>query len=324
MFQQHKEFFSKPEHLGVITNTDGISLFKSSCVTLWPIYLQIANLPPLLRFSPSNIITCGVWFGQKKPDMASFLSPILHQLDRLSVVGFSFFCAEGNKTVRLKPLFSIFDLIAKAPILNMKQFNGEYGCPTCLHPGKRDCRTRIYLPPLYFHHFALLVCSMHILLQKKCSVAMCNAAQEMLQDFYMLLPELYDKSMCTINAHLLIHLPYFVKLWGPLWTHLAFSFESMSGTLTGMVHSTRKVAEQLLFCLDVRNTLQVIICELETKESPEVLTYLNHHQHRRSNMIKLKDGYIIGSINSYVLTAKEFQLVKNICRFAPRETKNFD
>ena len=70
----------------------------------------------------------------------------------------------------------------------------------------------------------------------------------------------------------------------------------MNGTLTGIFHSTRKVAEQLLFCLDVRNTLQVIIHELEMKESPEVLTYLNHHQHRQSNMIKLKDGYIIGSI----------------------------
>ena len=36
----------------------------------------------------------------------------------------------------MKLLFGVFDLIAKASVLNMKQFNGFYGCPTCLHPGE--------------------------------------------------------------------------------------------------------------------------------------------------------------------------------------------
>ena len=41
--------------------------------------------------------------------------------------------------------FGIFDLVAKAPILNMIQLNGENGCPTCLHPGVWDS-SRYYLP----------------------------------------------------------------------------------------------------------------------------------------------------------------------------------
>ena len=47
--------------------------------------------------------------------------------------------------MRLQLLFGVLDLIAKAPALNMKQFNGENGCPVCLHPGVWD-RTCLYLP----------------------------------------------------------------------------------------------------------------------------------------------------------------------------------
>ena len=74
MFQNHKEFFSKKEHLGVILNTDGVSMFKSSRVTIWPVYIQIANLLPALQVRVNNIITCGIWVGQKKPSMSVLLN----------------------------------------------------------------------------------------------------------------------------------------------------------------------------------------------------------------------------------------------------------
>ncbi len=166
-----------------------------------------------------------------------------------------------------------------------------YSLPLLLHK----------LPPLYFHHFALLVCSIHLLLQKKISRAMCNAAEEMLNDFYALIPELYGYSLCTVNTHSLIHLPYYVKLWGPLWTHSAFSFESMNGSLTGMLHSTRKIAEQLSFSIDVKHSLQQIISHLEENESPELLKYIECSRHSRSNMIKLQVGYAIGTYKLYCL-----------------------
>lgn len=39
----------------------------------------------------------------------------------------------------------IADLPAKAAMLNIKQFNGEYGCAVCLHPGESSGRgVRIY------------------------------------------------------------------------------------------------------------------------------------------------------------------------------------
>ena len=42
------------------------------------------------------------------------------------------------------------------------------------------------LPPLYFHHFALLVCSMHILLQSELNASLIRAAQTMLDDLLSL------------------------------------------------------------------------------------------------------------------------------------------
>ncbi len=131
----------------------------------------------------------------------------------------------------------------------------------------------------------------------------------MLNDFYALIPELYGYSLCTINVHSLIHLPYYVKLWGPLWTHSAFSFESMNGSLTGMLHSTRKIAEQLSFSIDVKHSLQKVISRLEENESPELLKYIGCCHHSRSNMIKLQVGYAIGSYTACDLTSVEHSLV---------------
>lgn len=77
--------------------------------------------------------------------MHTLLAPILHRIDKLSVSGFSFNSPVGVRSVRLKLLFGVFDLVAKATALNMKQFNGKYGCPTCLHPGEYH-KTQVYPP----------------------------------------------------------------------------------------------------------------------------------------------------------------------------------
>ena len=399
MLCQDLEFFKHKEHLGVIINTDGVSLFKSSKSSVWPVYLEIANLPVHLRFRHDNTVICGLYVGERKPSMELLLKPVMRSIDHLHCIGFPFKCPEGTTTVRVKLLFGVFDLIAKAQVLNMKQFNGAYGCSVCLHPGKTgttcvrtyppgttypmrtvadidnaieegkrcgnivrgikgispfsgymdlvkaipvdymhcvnegvvksllvawtssknhkqpysvrkylnkiDQSLRIqhpphdftrpprsivshlsywkasefrnwllyyslpllkhFLPPLYLHHFSLLVCAMHILLQTDLSNAQCNAAEEMLQDFYKLLPELYGDLSCTMNAHSLIHIPYFVRHWGPLWSMSAFSFESHNGHLTKMIHSTRKVAEQVSFSIDVKQTLQRFMLNLREK-----------------------------------------------------------
>lgn len=73
------------------------------------------------------------------------------------------------------------------------------------------------------------MCAMHILLQSKLTQVQVKAAEEMLNDFYIMLPDLYGDNSCTLNAHCLTHLPRYVRLWGPLWTQSLFGFESMNG-----------------------------------------------------------------------------------------------
>ena len=138
MLQHNAESFACREHLGVIINTDGMPLFKSSRSTLWPVYLEIGNYPPSIRFRTENTIICGFWIGQSKPDMNMILKPILKVIDNLNILGFSFASPDGMKNVRIKLLFGVFDLIVKAKVLNMNQFNDNCGCPTCLHPGEHQ------------------------------------------------------------------------------------------------------------------------------------------------------------------------------------------
>ena len=66
--------------------------------------------------------------------------------------------------------------------------------------------------------------------------AQVDAAEQMLRDFCIVLPELYGETSCTANAHLLSHLAKYVRLWGSLWTHSAFGFENKNGQLKHLFH----------------------------------------------------------------------------------------
>ena len=52
---------------------------------------------------------------------------------------------------------------------------------------------------------------------------------------------------CKINVHLLSHLPRYVKLFGPLWTHSAFGFEDSIRHLVKKAHGTHDIANQVLW-----------------------------------------------------------------------------
>lgn len=122
-------------------------LYKSSKVSMWPVYLVILNLPATIRNNAENVILCGLWVGPKKPSMSLLLDPVVKSLHSLSTSGLPVKISTENFTIRIKLVFGVFDLPAKAAVLNSKQFNGEYGCAVCLHPGKRlPNNARVYLP----------------------------------------------------------------------------------------------------------------------------------------------------------------------------------
>lgn len=48
-YQKHRAFLSEPGNNSLLLNTDGVAMFKSSNVSLWPIWLAINELPPHIR-----------------------------------------------------------------------------------------------------------------------------------------------------------------------------------------------------------------------------------------------------------------------------------
>ena len=126
-------------------NTDGVPVFKSSKYSIWPIQCMVNELPPHLR--SRNILVTGLWFGQSKPHMNTFLTPFVKECGELERTGFV------SRIERLpQKVFSLLcsaDTPACAIVRNCKQFNGEHGCDWCEHPG--ECVVRENGPPTRYY-----------------------------------------------------------------------------------------------------------------------------------------------------------------------------
>lgn len=128
--------------------TDGIPLFKSSSVSLWPVYLIINELPPKERFQRKNLILWGIWQGVGKPKMCMFLKPLVLDLIELYTNGTIFTYNEQDVCSKSMVIVATMDLQARAYFLNMTQHNGLHGCLYCMEPGvvlpTGDGRCRAY------------------------------------------------------------------------------------------------------------------------------------------------------------------------------------
>ena len=179
-----------------------------------------------------------------------------------------------------------------------------------------------FLPPLYCHHYALLVVSMHMLLQDSINPAELDAAEAMLNDFVSFLPELYGERSCTMNAHLLTHLTKYVRLWGPLWTHSAFGFESKHGHLKNMIHSRSDVVDQLVFFTEVEQTLQSFqstLCTRENERTMEFLAQMSGDAPRKNMQAVGDHTYIVGKVLEKTVD-EDLARILEISRSATRPT----
>ena len=51
---------------------------------------------------------------------------------------------------------------------------------------------------------------------------------------------------CSINVHQLIHLVYYARRFGPLWTHSAFAFEGQMHNFLKHSHATHGIHKQVI------------------------------------------------------------------------------
>lgn len=124
----------RKQYVTVNFNTDGAPLFQSSSYSIWPIYLQINELPFHVR--NSELIIVGLWFGKTKPNMNIFLNPFVDKINELNSTGIK--CKINNEEVTIKvyPLVCCVDSVARPLMQGLIQYNGKFGCPWCLHPGE--------------------------------------------------------------------------------------------------------------------------------------------------------------------------------------------
>ena len=133
-----------------LLNSNGVKIFSSNKKSLWPVWLSIANLPPIKRCMFKNIFFANLWFGKGKPswDMVFQVNLQFFQCHKQSDDRYKEICflnmrheMEEGFTVKIKDkdwklelrvvLFNS-DLPAKSSILNMQQFNGYFGCTLCI------------------------------------------------------------------------------------------------------------------------------------------------------------------------------------------------
>ena len=50
---------------GISFNTDGISPFKSSNTTIWPVIISLSALLPRVQWNKDSLVVVSIWVGQK-------------------------------------------------------------------------------------------------------------------------------------------------------------------------------------------------------------------------------------------------------------------
>ncbi|KAK3932572.1 PDZ domain-containing protein MAGIX [Frankliniella fusca] len=137
--EAEKQFSIGDTNLTLSWNSDGLQIFNSSLMSLWPFYFVINELPPNKRFLTENLLIGGIWCGVTKPHPNFTLKNIWHDLKNLEK-GISINETSVNK-VFVKLLCGTCDAPARAYFMNMKTFAGFFSCPFCLCRGENSPET---------------------------------------------------------------------------------------------------------------------------------------------------------------------------------------
>lgn len=133
---------SKHENISFVLNTDGAPVFKSSNVSIWPLFLTINELDIKQRMKAENMLLAGLWFGAVKPAMCTFLKPFVETMKAFAKGIECTSPDRGTFSCRAFLLSATADLPARALLCNCVQYNGSFGCWKCLQKGETAARGR--------------------------------------------------------------------------------------------------------------------------------------------------------------------------------------
>jgi len=191
------------DHISLVWNTDGVPVFQSSNYSMWPIHCIINELPAHLR--RKHVLLAGLWFGVNKPHFNSFLTPFINECNKLKTAGFTWLTdTKQTCTTYVATLVCAVDSVARCMLQGIKQFNGEYGCSWCLHPGqqveKGNGTVRVYNYTVYDKrtHAAVMSHARKAIGSGSCFGVLCASPLLLLQQFDIVCGFSVDYMHCVL------------------------------------------------------------------------------------------------------------------------------
>lgn len=163
---------------------------------------------------------------------------------------------------------------------------------------------------VYSQHWSLFVMSIYLLLKEEISPTDIDMAETMLKLFVRDIGQLYREKDYLYNVHTLIHLPLYVRRWGPLWATSAFGFESYYGVLAHCIHGSKNPGKELVKNIKLVYGIQILRNKIALQSNvSENLSTDNHVQLMNKCLIKLSEA------ERHILH-KNGLLHQNICVFS--------
>ncbi len=107
---------------------------------------------------------------------------------------------------------------------------------------------------------------------------------------------------------------------GSLVDTVTIGFESMNGHMVSMLHSKRKLAEQLIFSIDVAHTVGMLsdqLAKVENVDTMEFLKPMSFLSQKRSNMTNISTGvYSIGPLSKVSLSEDEQSAIATVAHIS--------
>ena len=127
-------FLKSNDNFSLTFSTDGVQVFRSSNYQIWPIMGSINEIDS--RHKSRFMFLHTLWFGLSKLRADTFLKAFVEEAHDLFLNGFEWTDSKGSKRLS-KVIFptAVADAPARAHLLERMQYNAEYGCDFCEHPG---------------------------------------------------------------------------------------------------------------------------------------------------------------------------------------------
>ena len=124
IIERNEDVLCGEKILTIFLNTVSATPFRSSEKVFCPLWVLIDNMPRIRRPTLHNMVLIALWKGRTKPDFSNVGPTIRQELRDISLGVYS---SKLSRHFNVEVKDFICDMIAKAPSLNVVQFNGYYG-----------------------------------------------------------------------------------------------------------------------------------------------------------------------------------------------------